>query len=271
MDKILHPNSFRGEPSPAKSILESLQNQVAHAEAVVASTLPRGGLFIVQPQRASDWLVKGYARQWQTEDDAAWSAIRNGKAVIGDASGTYIRDRLVAMGYGSTLVAPLAAPVFEGYPGVIELFRRVGEPAFTDAEARRLTEVAARLDEAFADARHSRNDAPKAGRAKASAAKGPNGKATNGKVLNGKAARAGSAVSDISSAVNGHMAARVIGDGQEVFAAMPSLMAVDSRGRNRFGGDAFAALDSSLRQSLLAEARAAIDEMGDRPTSRPPS
>ena len=56
--------------------------------------------------------------------------------------------------------APLAAPVFEGYPGAIHLYRSADQGAFSREELDALNELAAKLDAAIAQTRASRKARP---------------------------------------------------------------------------------------------------------------
>jgi AraC-like DNA-binding protein len=78
------------------------------------------------------------------------------RAVRAVSGSSYVTDFLQPAGYAFAAAAPLAAPVFEGYAGAIQILRREEQGDFTDADLRRLTEAARRLDGLYSSARASR-------------------------------------------------------------------------------------------------------------------
>jgi AraC-like DNA-binding protein len=121
----------------------------------LVSSLPRGGLQIVQPPHCPEILVKGYNRELHTEDRLTWAAIVKNKPVKGTqvwGSGVYESSRFVQAllepaGLRFSAAAPLAAPVITGYPGALHLYRKLGDPAFTETELELLGEIANQLSE----------------------------------------------------------------------------------------------------------------------------
>lgn len=156
MTQIAHSVSPRGESSPYRQAFDMLAKDVSGIQAVVITSLPRGGLQIIQPQRISESLIKAYVREFQAEDDLTWRAIISGSAVRENPSSRYVSEFLLPAGYQYAAAVPLQGPVLEGYPGAIQLWRTRDEGEFTDADLHKLTEAAKRLDNALAGARASR-------------------------------------------------------------------------------------------------------------------
>jgi AraC-like DNA-binding protein len=156
--------SAKGESLPYRQIFDAIAKAIPCAQVVTVSCLPRGGLQIVQPSNCPEILIKGYNRDLHTEDRLSWQAILKGKPVKGSvawASGAYegsrfVQELLEPAGLRHAAAAPLKAPVLAGYPGAIHLYRRLGEPAFSEAELEQLGEIAHQLDEAVEQIRHSR-------------------------------------------------------------------------------------------------------------------
>src|SRR3954464_6752651 len=90
--------SVKGESLPYRQIFDSIAKAIPCAQVVMVSTLPRGGLQIVQPSNCPEILVKGYNRELHTEDGMIGRAIRKGKPVKGTTawgSGGYEGSRYV--------------------------------------------------------------------------------------------------------------------------------------------------------------------------------
>ncbi len=159
MTQTTHPNSFRGEHFSSRSAIESLAKEVVFSEAFVTTSLPRGGLQIIQPQKISEALRKSYQRDFQSKDDASWKAITTQKAVRAATEGQYTQEFLSAFGYAFAAAVPLSSPVFEGYAGAIQILRTAEQGPFTDADLRKLTDAAHGIDSANRSARVSRTTA----------------------------------------------------------------------------------------------------------------
>jgi AraC-like DNA-binding protein len=127
-----------GSPKPDlqayRHFSESLQEEIPCGQVILLTTLPRGGLQIVQPQRVSEPFLKSYGREWQAEDDAAWQAIRTGKPARGKASSRYVSTFLHSFDFDYVVAAPVKDPVMDGYIGAVELHRNAEAGEFTAAE-----------------------------------------------------------------------------------------------------------------------------------------
>jgi AraC-like DNA-binding protein len=149
-------SSSRTESSSSRQSWTSLIRDIEATQAVVISSGPRGRLQIVQPQKVSDALVRAYDREFQTEDQASWRAIADQNVARVARGGRYAQDFLRDFGFAHAAAAPLAGPIFPGYPGSIQLFRTAEQGDFSDVDLRRLGEAATRFDELTASARESR-------------------------------------------------------------------------------------------------------------------
>jgi len=147
----------KGESLPYRQLFDAIVKAIPCAQVVMVSSLPRGGLQIVQPPHCPEVLVKGYNRELHTEDKLTWTAIQKGKPLKGThAWGTgayegsrYVQELLEPAGLRYAAAAPLTNPVIAGYPGALHLYRKLGDPAFTDAEVELLGEIASQLNEAL--------------------------------------------------------------------------------------------------------------------------
>ncbi|MDP9174614.1 MAG: AraC family transcriptional regulator [Planctomycetota bacterium] len=149
-----------------RQMLENQSDFVKHSEAWIVSSMPRGGLQMVQPANVGDAWLKPYARQFHTEDAPTWRAIIEGRPLRGDEcwpggleASTYYRGFLRPGGLRYMAVAPLAAPVMEGYAGAIHVYRTAELGDFSDQELHRLSEIAGELNKAESDARAIRTPA----------------------------------------------------------------------------------------------------------------
>src|SRR5205823_6800020 len=104
---------------------------VSFSQGLVVTSLPRGGLQIVQPAHVPESVVKDYSRGLHAEDRPVWRAILEREPVRPrdcwdprDFEGSvYYRELLEPLGVQHLIVLPLASPVLEGYPGAICLWR----------------------------------------------------------------------------------------------------------------------------------------------------
>lgn len=131
--------------------------------AVVVSTMPRGGLQVIWPGRVQDRFVKRYHKAFGAEDRQTWRTILQGRATAGapvQSDGTadpFFQKFLKPLGYESMAVAPLSAPIFKGFPGAVQLYRKIGGKPFNDNDLAELTRLAGRLDEQVVGERASRS------------------------------------------------------------------------------------------------------------------
>jgi AraC-like DNA-binding protein len=154
----------KGEALPYRQFFEQLKHALPISEGLVLSTLPRGGLQITQPPRLAENLLRGYTRQFHAEDRPTWQAISRRRPVRGREcwaasdyeSTSFYRGFLAENGLYHMVAAPLTAPVLEGYPGALQLYRNAEQGDFSDAEMGRIESLARDLDEAIDRSRSSR-------------------------------------------------------------------------------------------------------------------
>src|SRR4051812_12527452 len=153
--------SAQGESLPYRQIFDAVAKAIPCAQVLMVSSLPRGGLQIVQPSNCPEVLVKGYNRDFHTEDRLTWQAIQKGSPVRGTTAwggGAYegsrfVQELLEPAGLRNSVAAPLKAPVLAGYPGAIHLYRKLGDAPFTDEELEVLADIARQLDEGIDEVR----------------------------------------------------------------------------------------------------------------------
>jgi AraC-like DNA-binding protein len=159
MDSLLTRNTLvevhryleqtRPEQVSYRQILDLARRTVAFDEAFVVTTLLRGTLQIVQPQRLSESVSRTYDRDGQAVDRLSWRAIRDGEAVtsVVDDAGAFGESFMSPLGLRHVAVVPLTGPLLSGYPGALHVYRGGETEAFSQAELEVLTDLAARLDE----------------------------------------------------------------------------------------------------------------------------
>jgi AraC-like DNA-binding protein len=142
-------------------LLDNLERRLPFSEAIVTTTLPRGSLQIVQPARVPEALVKEYSREYHLHDKLTWQAILRQETVTAKqlwpaAEGRYAREFLGTRGLVYAAAAPLEAPVLEGYPGAIHLYRTEEQGPFSHADLQKLEAFARQLEQAIDKVRASR-------------------------------------------------------------------------------------------------------------------
>ena len=159
--------SVRNDSIPYRKLFDALVEKVPVAELMVVTSLPRVGLQIVQPQKLGDDAIKAYSRELYLEDQLFWRAVLTGQPIRGsdvfetDHTGAepdnrFWRELLRPRGFHHVAVAPLAGPVFDGYPGALYAMRNAQDSDFTDEGLRELAELASQIDEAATALRRSR-------------------------------------------------------------------------------------------------------------------
>lgn len=121
------------------------------------TTLPRGGLHVVQPQRVAEAFVKAYTREFQQHDAASWKAIETGGPARAETATPYVNDFLTSFGYAFAASAPIQHAVFDGYAGAVQVLRTTEQGAFTDAELRKLNTLVQELERQHAGGRGQRH------------------------------------------------------------------------------------------------------------------
>ena len=149
--------STKGDALSFRQIFDAIAGVVPCAQVLMTSTLPRGGTQVIQPPFAPEVLLKGYNRELFLEDRLTWAAILQDRPVRGvnvwpDSTyevSRYVQELLEPAELRFSAAAPLKAPLFRGYPGALHLYRKLGDPAFSDEDLARLKELAHQLDESI--------------------------------------------------------------------------------------------------------------------------
>jgi len=147
-----------------KSLLELIKKSLPFQQAVIFTSVPRGGLKLCQPARMPLGFTKAYAQGAHAEDRLSWQSILRKKPVQpADAGsrdsfvgGEYSRQLMIPAGLEHVVAFPLAAPIFQGYPGSLHLLRTREQGPFTAAQISGALSVIKRFDQRLAAARAAR-------------------------------------------------------------------------------------------------------------------
>jgi AraC-like DNA-binding protein len=149
-----------------RQLLEQLKKTAPVAHGLVLTTLPRGGLQIMQPSTVTDNVVKSYATGLHAEDCLTWQSILKRKPQrLSDCwtskeleSTGYFHTWLQPMGLAHAVALPMGSPALDGYPGAVHLCRTAEQGEFSSAEVHKLNEVVAHFDEKLAHSRATRRN-----------------------------------------------------------------------------------------------------------------
>src|SRR5438876_5439990 len=133
-------SSIKGESISYPQLFEAIAQTIPFSQCVIVTSLPRGTLQIAQPPNVPEALLKSYVKDFHAFDRPTWTAIAQGKAVRAvDCWGPgeyetsrYVREFLAPNGLKYAAAAPLTAPVMNGYPGSLTLFRSADLGRFSD-------------------------------------------------------------------------------------------------------------------------------------------
>ena len=147
-----------------RQLLDQLKKAVPAAQGLVITTVPRGGLQVMQPSSVPESLVKAYTSGLHAEDRLTWQSILKRKPQRASdcwsnkelENSAYRREWLAPMGLAYAISLPLASPVLDGYPGAVHLCRTAEQGDFTGAEIQSLSLAVNQFDERVAAARASR-------------------------------------------------------------------------------------------------------------------
>jgi AraC-like DNA-binding protein len=167
--------SGTGEASPFGQALERLMRAIPAAQALITTTLPRGGLQVIHALSVEPPWIRTYSREHSLLDVVAWEALRGERTQrlsdvlahpdqgVARVASRFQAAALSRIGAAHYMCAPLDSPLLEGYPGAVHLHRGKGAPDFSPDEVRQVAEFAANLASDNADVRRARageNDAP---------------------------------------------------------------------------------------------------------------
>lgn len=152
------------EQTANRNLVETLKKSIPFAHGLLITTVPRGDLQVAQPANAPESLLRAYANGLHQDDAITWQAILQDKVLrptdvwAGDAfeRSAYQRDLLQPLGLQFVIVVPLKAPVLDGYPGALHLFRTPEQGDFTRSELDEIDQLVRKLDEGLVTSRGSR-------------------------------------------------------------------------------------------------------------------
>lgn len=130
-----------------RHLLDQLRPAAAFAQGLVITTLPRGGLQIAQPLNVSEAVLKAYTEGLHANDRLTWQAVLKHKpvrlteAVADPSTDPYVQQVMAPLGVKYALSLPLSAPVLDGYPGAVHLFRTPDQGEFTADEVAALAKA----------------------------------------------------------------------------------------------------------------------------------
>jgi len=147
-----------------RNFLDTLKKSIPFAHGLLVTTVPRGDLQVAQPANAPETLLRAYVSGLHQDDVITWQSILQDKVLrpadvwAADAfeRSAYRRDLLEPLGLTYVAVAPLKAPVLDGYPGAVHLFRTREQGDFTAAELEQLDELVRSVDETLVQSRGAR-------------------------------------------------------------------------------------------------------------------
>jgi AraC-like DNA-binding protein len=146
-----------------RQLFDSLSKVVRFSEAWLVSTLPRGGLQIVQPSHLGERWVKPYSTEFHVYDASAWQAILEDRAVRGEEAwpegvekSRFFPSFLDTAKLRHVISVPVKSPILPGYDGALSVYSRAEQGAFTDTEVKAVADAAAQISRAAATARSSR-------------------------------------------------------------------------------------------------------------------
>ena len=156
MSHSVSTRSFASDAFSYRQFIDDVIREIPCIEALLLTTLPRGGLQIIQPQKVLESFLKAYVRQWHAEDEVSWKAISSGKAVKGKTGSRYSEQFLTVFGYAHVAAVPVSDPIFQGYPGALQLLRSSEHGAFTADEIEKLTQFGQQLSTALKESHATR-------------------------------------------------------------------------------------------------------------------
>lgn len=141
----------------ARQILDALEKHISGALTWVVSCFPRGSTQIVQPAKVPQNLLRDYQHEYLAEDRATWHVIAHRKPAdersIWDSASAfensrYFKNFMAPADLRHVAAAPLANPIFPGYPGAIHVYRTADQGGFTGSELTQLGRLARQYDQA---------------------------------------------------------------------------------------------------------------------------
>jgi AraC-like DNA-binding protein len=140
MEGVMQANAVRDDSN--RQLLETVCQEVNADAVLLTTTLPRGGLQVVQPADVPEGLVKAYSAGFDADDKLSWKTIaskrpqrlREAWAEQNVGQSPYAQQFLIPRNLAFGFAIPLTGPVMGGYPGSLHLLRSDQSGDFTDAE-----------------------------------------------------------------------------------------------------------------------------------------
>jgi AraC-like DNA-binding protein len=146
-----------------RQFFDNLSRVLRFSESWIVSSMPRGGLQIVQPANLGDFWLKPYTREFHAHDAVTWRAIIERQPVRaeecyegGFENSQYYRGFVAPGSMRYFAAAPLKAPLFSGYAGALHVYRAESLGPFTDHDLKLLAEAAREIDMGMAEMRAAR-------------------------------------------------------------------------------------------------------------------
>lgn len=144
-------------------LVETLSKSINFTESWIISSMPRGGLQIVQPGDLDEARLKAYANEFHAHDSMSWRAIIADQPVCardcwieGLEQSRYYRGFLQPANLRYAAAAPMADPILPGYAGAWHIYRTASAGPFTEQDVRLLADAAAQLNHLSRETRESR-------------------------------------------------------------------------------------------------------------------
>ena len=146
--------------------LERLERIVTYAEALVVSSMSRGGLQVTQAAHGNEALLRSYARGMHGEDRATWQTIVTGQALTGtDAWGRqafedsrFRQEVMVPAGFAHVAAARIRDVVLPGYDGALQVYRTTEQGPFSAVDLQNLSALAKEIEAGLNRDRDARSE-----------------------------------------------------------------------------------------------------------------
>ncbi|MCC7350085.1 MAG: helix-turn-helix transcriptional regulator [Phycisphaerales bacterium] len=171
--------STQREPHPSASIpagatsgfsypqhFERLGRILPYSEALIISSVPRGGLQVTQAAHGNDALLRSYIKGMHALDRVSWQTIIGGQALSGqDACGKHgfdncsFRQQIMSVsGFAHIAAARIRNVILPGYDGVLQVYRKLDQEPFSAADLQKLASAAKEIETGLGRDRESRSD-----------------------------------------------------------------------------------------------------------------
>jgi AraC-like DNA-binding protein len=137
----------------SREFLKNIAGRLGAGLVYTATVTPGGQLRLCGSSEPLNASSRFYAAGGWREDVAAWRSIRSMRAVSasretagdGDLRSRFLSTWIGRLGYVHAIAAPIASPVWSGYPGAIVALRGIAQTDFNEADVASLDEMAKQL------------------------------------------------------------------------------------------------------------------------------